>query len=156
MKRADGTAEMAPGGYDGVAARVAQLYRERLVATGEAPAISAPTNTDAHRIAEGVRAERRALGILGPELRVVRATDGERDYALRLARGDQVRLFSSTGHALATARAAPSVATASCLRSSTPMITASRCGPGPARWAPSAGATSGSSTAECNSPTAMP
>jgi hypothetical protein len=97
MKRADGTAEMAPGGYDGVAARVAQLYRERLVATGEAPAISAPTNTDAHRIAEGVRAERRALGMLGPDLRVVRATDGERDYALRLARGDQVRLFSSTG-----------------------------------------------------------
>ena len=97
MKRADGTAEMVPGGYDGVAARVAQLYRERLVATGEAPAISAPTNTDAHRIAEGVRAERRALGMLGPDLRVVRATDGERDYALRLARGDQVRLFSSTG-----------------------------------------------------------
>ena len=59
-----------------------------LVATGEAPAISAPTNTDAHRIAEGVRAERRALGMLGPDLRVVRATGSERDYALRLARGD--------------------------------------------------------------------
>ena len=97
MKRADGTAEMAPGGYQGVVARVAQLYRERLAVTGEAPAISAPTNTDAHRIAEGVRAERRALGMLGPELRVVRATDGERDYALKLAQGDQVRLFSSTG-----------------------------------------------------------
>ena len=97
MKRADGTAEMAAGGYDGVVARVATLYRERLAATGEPPAISAPTNTDAHRIAEGVRAERRALGMLGPELRVVRATDGERDYALRLAQGDRVRLFSSTG-----------------------------------------------------------
>ena len=97
MKRADGTAEMTPGGYEGVVARVAQLYRERLVATGQAPAISAPTNSDAHRIAEGVRTERRALGMLGPELRVVRATDGERDYALRLAQGDQVRLFSSTG-----------------------------------------------------------
>ena len=30
MKRADGTAEMAYGGYDGVVARVAKLYRERL------------------------------------------------------------------------------------------------------------------------------
>jgi hypothetical protein len=83
---------MAQGGYDGVVAGVAQLYRERLAATGGAPAISAPTNTDAYRIAEGVRAERSALGMLGPDLRVVRATDGERDYALRLARGDKVRV----------------------------------------------------------------
>ena len=53
MKRADGTAEMAYGGYDGVVARVATLYRERLEATGAAPTISAPTNTDAHRIGAG-------------------------------------------------------------------------------------------------------
>ena len=97
MKRADGTAEMVAGGYDGVVARVAQLYRERLVATGEAPAVSVPTNTDAHRIGDGVRAARRAHGMLGTDLRVVHATDGERDYALRLAEGDRVRLFSSTG-----------------------------------------------------------
>ena len=59
MKRADGTAEMAYGGYDGVVARVAKLYRERVEATGAAPTISAPTNTDAHRIGVAVRDERR-------------------------------------------------------------------------------------------------
>jgi hypothetical protein len=34
MKRADGTVEMAYGGYDGVVARVAKLYRERAEVTG--------------------------------------------------------------------------------------------------------------------------
>ena len=97
MKRADGTAEMVPGGYDGVVARVARLYAERLLATGEAPTIAAPTNQDAHRISEGVRQERRRLGQVGPDLMTVRATDGERNYSLALAQGDRVRLFRSTG-----------------------------------------------------------
>jgi hypothetical protein len=97
LKRADGTAELAPGGYAGVINRVAKLYRERLEATGKAPTISAPTNIDAHRISEAVRAERRSLGQLGPDLMRVQATDGERDYALGLAAGDRVRLFKSTG-----------------------------------------------------------
>ena len=97
MKRSDRTAEMAYGGYDGTVARVAKLYAERLTATGEAPTISAPTNTDAHRIGEAVRTERRAMGLLGPDIRTVRATDGERDFALRLAVGDRVRLFKSVG-----------------------------------------------------------
>ena len=35
MKRADRTAEMIPGGYDGVVSRVAKLYAQRLQATGE-------------------------------------------------------------------------------------------------------------------------
>jgi hypothetical protein len=39
MKRADGTAEMAYGGYDGAVTRVAKLYRERLEATGVTLAI---------------------------------------------------------------------------------------------------------------------
>jgi TrwC relaxase/AAA domain len=97
MKRSDGTAELVPGGYVGVTHRVAKLYRERLEATGEAPTISAPTNIDAHRISEAVRAERRLLSQLGPDLMRVQATDGERDYTLSLAVGDQVRLFKSTG-----------------------------------------------------------
>lgn len=62
LKRADGTAEMVPGGYGEVVGRVAKLYAERLQATGEAPTISAPTNIDAQRIGAAVRAERRALG----------------------------------------------------------------------------------------------
>jgi hypothetical protein len=93
---ADGTAEMAFGGYDGVVARVAKLYRERLEATGTAPTISAPTNADAQRIGEAVRAQRREVGLLGADTWSVRATDGERDFTLRLAAGDRVRLFRST------------------------------------------------------------
>lgn len=97
MKRADGTAEMAYGGRDGVIRRVAEIYAERIAATGIAPTISAPTNSDAHQISEAVRLERRKQGSIGPDLFVVKATDGERDYLLRLGAGDHVRLFKSTG-----------------------------------------------------------
>ena len=107
MKRADGTAEMAYGGYDGVVARVATLYRERLEATGAAPTISAPTNSDAHRIGVAVREQRRAVGLLGEDIRSIKATDGERDFTLRLARGDRVRLFRSTGATYANGRGGP-------------------------------------------------
>ena len=96
MKRGDGTAEMAYGGREGVIRRVAALYAERLAATGIAPTISAPTNSDAHQIGEAVRLERRKLGLVGTDQHVVKATDGERDYSLRLAAGDRVRLFRST------------------------------------------------------------
>ena len=37
------------------------------------------------------------MGLLGVDLWSVRATDGERDFTLRLAAGDRVRLFKSTG-----------------------------------------------------------
>lgn len=96
MKRADGTAELASGGYDGTVARVASLYRERLQETGHAPTIAAPTNQDAHRISEAVRLQRREMGSLGNDLMTIRATDGERNYIMPLAKGDRVRLFSST------------------------------------------------------------
>lgn len=92
MKRQDGTAEMVPGGYVGVIKRVADLYAERLAATGVAPTISAPTNADAHRIAEAVRAAR-GIG----RGRIIRATDGQRNYAMEVSKGDRIRLFKSTG-----------------------------------------------------------
>lgn len=104
MKRADRTAEMAYGGYDGVVARVAKLYRERLEATGEAPTISAPTISDAQRIGEAVRGQRREMGLPGADIWSVRATDGERDFTLRLAPGDQVRLFKAVGAKYAQGR----------------------------------------------------
>jgi ATP-dependent exoDNAse (exonuclease V) alpha subunit len=104
MKRQDGTAVMVYGGRAEVVQRVAKLYAERLSATGQAPTISAPTNSDAHRIGEAVREERRALGMLGPDLARVKATDGERNYALALAAGDRVRLFKSTGADIAGGR----------------------------------------------------
>ena len=51
-----------------------------------------------------VRDERRSLGLLGPDITTIRATDGERNFTLRLARGDRVRLFRSTGAKYATGR----------------------------------------------------
>lgn len=97
MKRSDGTAEMAYGGRDGVIARVAAIYAKLLAATGEAPTISAPTNSDAQAISAAVRDERRKMGLVGPkDMLTVKATDGTRDYSLRLAQGDKVRLFKNT------------------------------------------------------------
>jgi conjugative relaxase-like TrwC/TraI family protein len=97
MKRSDGTAEMTPGAYNEVVTRVATLYVERLKATGEAPTISAQTNSDAHKIGEAVRIKRRELGLVGDDIRTVKATDGKRNYNLALAAGDRVRLFKSVG-----------------------------------------------------------
>lgn len=91
MKRSDGTAEMVFGGRAGVLKRVAEIYGQRLQATGTAPSISAPTNFDAHQVGEAVRKQLGRTG--GIELR---ATDGERIYQLQLAAGDRVRLFQST------------------------------------------------------------
>jgi hypothetical protein len=96
LKRSDGSAEMVPGGYAQLVTRTAKLYAERLQATGQAPSISTPTNQDAHNIGAAIRAERRAMGLLGPDVRSVNATDGERNYPLPLAVGDHVRLFKST------------------------------------------------------------
>lgn len=96
MKRSDGSAEMVLGGREGVIKRVAKLYMERLRDTGMQPIISAPTNTDAHQIGEAVRQARRDAGMVGPDSQSVRATDGERQYMLKIAEGDRLRLFSST------------------------------------------------------------
>ena len=98
MKRQDGTAEMVPGGYTEAVARVAHLYAERLKATGLAPSVSAPTNRDAHEIGVAIRAERRAMGLVGPnEMRIKTADQEGRETWIDLAKGDHVRLFKSTG-----------------------------------------------------------
>ena len=104
MKVADGTVEIVPGRAEALIARTAKLYVERLAATGEAPTISTPTNSDAQQIAAAVRQERRKLGHVGPDLVIKPATDGEREYALALAQGDRVRLFKSTGANFTTGR----------------------------------------------------
>jgi hypothetical protein len=86
MKRADRTAEMIPGGYDGVVSRVAKLYAQRLQTTGDAPTIAAPTNIDAHRISEAVRLQRRGMELMGEkDLMTLRATDGERNYTMPIS-----------------------------------------------------------------------
>jgi hypothetical protein len=107
MKRADGTAEMAPGGYRETVARIAKLYSKRLRETGEAPTVSAPTNADAHAISEAIRTERRAIGKLGPDRKRIQAIDRDgRTYDMALAVGDRVRLFRSTRARFANGRVA--------------------------------------------------
>jgi TrwC relaxase/AAA domain len=96
MLRAAGRADMAYGGREGTVRKVAEVYAERLRETGKAPTISTPTNSDAHQIGEAVRLERRRMGLVGPDLYRLKATDGDRDYLLPLAKGDRVRLFRST------------------------------------------------------------
>lgn len=106
MKRSDGSAVLVPGGYEGTVAKAAKLYAERLKETGKAPAISAPTNRDAHEISVAVRKERRALGEIGPDLKRIKATDADGNvYDMPLAVGDRVRLFKSTGAQFATGTA---------------------------------------------------
>ena len=100
-KRADGTAELVPGGYREAVERVADLYAERRKATADRPnyqiTISAPTNFDAHEIARLVRERRRDMGEVGPDLAHVAATDGQGNGRnLDLAVGDRVRLFAQT------------------------------------------------------------
>jgi hypothetical protein len=98
MKIADGTAEMVWGGRKETIERVAKLYAERLLATGTAPSMSAPTNRDAHDISLAVRAERREMGLLGPDQKRIRIADPDGgDARMALAAGDRVRLFKSTG-----------------------------------------------------------
>ena len=72
IKRADGTAELVPGGYRDAVTRVADLYMERRQATRDRPnyriTISAPTHADAREIARLVRERRREMGEVGPDL----------------------------------------------------------------------------------------
>lgn len=102
-KRADGTAELVPGGYIDAVERIADLYAERRRATvGEADykiTISAPTNADARAIGAAVRERRRDMGELGrvEDEITLKATDGHgASYEMQIVAGDRVRLFAAT------------------------------------------------------------
>lgn len=100
-KRADGTAELVPGGYREAVERVAELYVERRNATADRAdyriTISAPTNFDAHEIARLVRERRRQMGEIGEDQAHVAAVDAQGNGRnLDLAVGDRVRLFRQT------------------------------------------------------------
>lgn len=98
MKAEDGTLEVTPGGYDACVRRVADLWAERDKAAPGKVTVSAPTNEDARAISVAIREKRRSVGKVGPDVKVVKATDanGVAEYDLPLARGDRVRLFKST------------------------------------------------------------
>jgi hypothetical protein len=97
-KREDGTAVLVPGGYREAVEHVAALWRARLEANAADPTfiltVSAPTNADAREIATAIREQRRAMGQLGADERVLNATDQAGvQFDLPLAVGDRVRLF---------------------------------------------------------------
>ena len=103
LKRSDGTAIMVPGGYRETIAETAKRYTERLRETGEAPGIVTPTNRDAHEISLAVRAERRAMGQLGPDVKRIRAVGQKgHEYEMALAVGDRVRPFQTVKTATGT------------------------------------------------------
>lgn len=100
MKREDRTAELVPGGYREAAERTASLLMDRIKANcGDdkfSITISAPTNTDAHRLSLAIREKRREMGELGKDLVKIKASDRDgNSYEMKLAAGDRVRLFNS-------------------------------------------------------------
>ena len=98
MKQQDGTAELVAGGRQATIQRAARLWCERLEANRGDPGfkltVSAPTNADAREIGTAIRAERRRVGEIGEDAKILDATDRNWDtYRLALAVGDRVRLY---------------------------------------------------------------
>ncbi|MCB8878524.1 MobF family relaxase [Acidisoma silvae] len=98
-KAENGTFRVIPGGYREAIEGVADLWQKRREANKGREkftvTVSAPTNAEAHDISMAIRERRRAAGELGPDHKVVVATDGtgQRQYSLPLTEGDRVRLF---------------------------------------------------------------
>jgi hypothetical protein len=106
LKRADGTAQLVPGGYREAVEHVADLWVARRAANARDPAytlsVSAPSNADARAIGAAIRARRRDAGEIEPDKVVLDACDQlGAMYALPLAVGDRVRLFARTNAAYA-------------------------------------------------------
>ena len=79
LKRADGTAQLVPGGYREAVAHVADLWAARRAANAHDPdytlTVSAPSNADARAIGAAIRERRRDAGELGPDQVVLDACD---------------------------------------------------------------------------------
>ena len=100
-KRADGTAQLVPGGPEAVAEALADLWWERHVLHAGDPryslSVSAPTNVDALMVAGAIRNRRRAAGQLsGPDWAIRAIDNAGREFELPLAVGDRVRLYART------------------------------------------------------------
>jgi hypothetical protein len=106
LKRADGTAQLVPGGYREAVEHVADLWAARRAANAHDPdytlTVSAPNNADARAIGAALRERRRDAGELGLDQAVLDACDQSGvAYSLPLAVGDRVRLFARTNAAYA-------------------------------------------------------
>ena len=102
MKREDGTAKFIGGDHDQVLGRIADFYMERrdtLLAAGSkrGVTVSTLTNQDAADVSRAIRGRLKERGELGDDEKVYAAVDqrGEQ-YALPIATGDRIRLFSRT------------------------------------------------------------
>jgi hypothetical protein len=101
-KEANGTLQIAPGGYREAIEHVADLWeqrrRENQGRPGFAISISAPTNAQAHDISVAIRERRKKLGEIGADKIALSASDTEglHTYDLALAPGDRIRLFKRT------------------------------------------------------------
>ncbi|KQP40336.1 MobF family relaxase [Methylobacterium sp. Leaf106] len=100
-KRADGTAQLVPGGPEAVAEALAELWWERHVLHAGDPryslSVSAPTNVDALMVAGAIRNRRRTAGQLsGPDWVIQAIDNAGREFKLTLAVGDRVRLYART------------------------------------------------------------
>jgi hypothetical protein len=99
LKRADGHAFLVGGDFDEVVGKIADLYiarRDILQATGAGRGItvSAPTNDDAAEISRAIRRRLKARGeVRGREVTYAAIDQRGHQYEIRLATGDQVRLF---------------------------------------------------------------
>ena len=106
LKRADGTAQLVPGGYREAVEHVADLWAARRAANAHDPnytlTVSAPSNADARAIGAAIRERRRDAGELGANQVVLDACDQNGTaYSLPLAVGDRVRLFARANAAYA-------------------------------------------------------
>ena len=101
-KEANGTLQIAPGGYREAIDHVAELWERRRRENQDRPgvtiSISAPTNAQAHDVSLAVREQRKNLGEIGTDKTWVTATDveGLHSYEPALAPGDRIRLFRRT------------------------------------------------------------
>ena len=108
MKREDNTARNIPGSYTDVVKHVANLWAELTVANKATKdyrlTVMAPTNGEAHDISREIREKRREWGEIGPDLKVIPASDqrGKVRYDLSIAAGDKVRLFERTNASFVT------------------------------------------------------
>lgn len=101
-KDANGTLQIAPGGYREAINHVADLWEQRRRENQDRPgftiSVSAPTNAQAHDVSLAIRERRRKLGEIGADRVALATTDAEglHSYDLALAPGDRVRLFQRT------------------------------------------------------------
>ena len=96
MKREDGTVELVAGGSKATAARVIDLWEQRVRTQGIQQAlILAPTNEDVREIGLAARDRLQRIGMLGANEVTLPAIDRNSGatYELALAPGDRLRLF---------------------------------------------------------------